>query len=174
MALRQTNSLESYIFEFEKVRYGVVVHKQEFDEIFFMDQFVRGLKVEIQNLVQVQVPTKVDKAILLAQLQQEMLDQHRFKVRRQSTTAKSQGFQNKLDKKGVYQANYLSKESQVREYRNLNGLCYACGDKFEPGHLAKRTKRSQIQLNVVVVEEETSTVLSDEVLQQLVYAGFNQ
>jgi hypothetical protein len=27
MALRQTNSLESYIFEFEKVRYGVVVHK---------------------------------------------------------------------------------------------------------------------------------------------------
>lgn len=54
-----------------------------------MDQFVRGLKVEIQNLVQVQVPTKVDKAILLAQLQQEMLDQHKFKVRRQSTTAKS-------------------------------------------------------------------------------------
>jgi hypothetical protein len=60
----------------------------------------------------------------------------------------------------------LSKERQIREFRKLNGLCYACGDKFEPGHLDECTKRGQAQLNMVVTEED-SIVLTDEVLQQL-------
>jgi hypothetical protein len=66
MSLRQTDSLDSYISEFEKVRYGVVVHNPKFDEIFFVTQFARGLKLEIQNVVQVQVPTTVDSSVLKA------------------------------------------------------------------------------------------------------------
>lgn len=150
MSLRQTDSLDSHISEFEKVRYGVVVHNPKFDEIFFVTQFARGLKLEIQNVVQVQVPTTVDRAILLAQIQPEVLDRNKFKGQKQTTTAKFQGFPNKMENKGGYQASDLAKERQVREYRKLNGLCYACGDKFEPGHLAKCTKRNQIQLNAVV------------------------
>jgi hypothetical protein len=45
-------------------------------------------------------------------------------------------------------------------------LCYACGEKFEPGHILKCAKRGQVQLNVVVDEEEPE-VLADEVLQTL-------
>lgn len=40
------------------------------------------------------------------------------------------------------------------------------GKNFEPGHLAKCTKRGNIQLNVVETEE-VPMVLTDEVLQQL-------
>jgi hypothetical protein len=72
-----------------------------------------------------------------------------------------------MENKGGYQQNDLSKDRQVREYKKLNGLCYAYGDKFEHGHLAKCVKRNPIQLNVVVVEEEVPMVLSDEVLQHL-------
>lgn len=71
-----------------------------------------------------------------------------------------------MKNKGVLPAVDLSKERQVREYRRLNGLCYACGEKFEPRHLAKCTKRGNIQLNVVETEE-VHMVLTDEVLQQL-------
>jgi hypothetical protein len=42
MSLWQSDSLESYISEFEKVRYGVDVHNPRFDEILFVTQFVRG------------------------------------------------------------------------------------------------------------------------------------
>lgn len=72
----------------------------------------------------------------------------------------------------------LSKE-RCREFRRLNGLCYACGDKFEPGHIAKCTKLGPVQLNAVVTKD-ISMVLTNEILQQLsqedvlsiIYAGF--
>jgi hypothetical protein len=60
----------------------------------------------------------------------------------------------------------LSKERQIREFRRLNGLCYACGNKFEPGHIAKCTKGGPMQLNVVVTED-MPIVLTDDILQQL-------
>lgn len=96
-----------------------------------------------------------------------MLDRNKFKGQKQAITAKFQGILNKMENKGGYQQNDLSKDRQVREYKKLNGLCYSCGDKFKPGHLAKCVKRNLIQLNVVVVEEEVHVVLSDEVLQHL-------
>lgn len=74
MALKQTDTLEAYISEFEQARYGVTVHNPLFDETYFVTQFVRGLKFEIQGVVEVQLPTTVDRAILLAQTQQEVLE----------------------------------------------------------------------------------------------------
>jgi hypothetical protein len=47
MAVKQTDTLEAYISEFEQDRYGVTVHNPLFDETYFVTQFVRGLKFEI-------------------------------------------------------------------------------------------------------------------------------
>lgn len=55
------------------------MHNAELDEIFFVTQFVHDLKPDIQNAVQVQLPTTVDKAMLLAQLQQEVLERSKYK-----------------------------------------------------------------------------------------------
>jgi hypothetical protein len=47
MSLKQTESLAAYILEFEQARYGVTVYNPQFDETYFVTQFVRGLKFEI-------------------------------------------------------------------------------------------------------------------------------
>jgi hypothetical protein len=74
MSLKQTERLAAYISEFEQARYGVIVHNPQYDETYFVTQFIRGLKFEIQSVVEVQLPSTVDKAILLAQTQQEVLE----------------------------------------------------------------------------------------------------
>jgi hypothetical protein len=53
MNLRQTGDLDAYILEFDQARHGISVHKSQLDELFFVTHFVRGLKFEIQNVVQV-------------------------------------------------------------------------------------------------------------------------
>lgn len=45
-------------------------------------------------------------------------------------------------------------------------MCYSCGERFEPGHLQKCTKRAQLQLNALSADD-MNMVLSEETLQQL-------
>jgi hypothetical protein len=45
-------------------------------------QFIKGLKPEIQNVVQVHLPITVDKAVLLVQMQQEVLEKNKIKTAR--------------------------------------------------------------------------------------------
>jgi hypothetical protein len=47
MELRQTKSLEQYVKEFDQVRYGVVVHNSQLDELFVVTHFVCGLKFDV-------------------------------------------------------------------------------------------------------------------------------
>ena len=68
--------------------------------------------------------------------------------------------------KGVMEQGHWSKERQVKEYRRVNGLCYTCGEKFEPGHQAKCPKRVPQQLNVTT-EEDLEMVLSKEMLERV-------
>jgi hypothetical protein len=166
MSLKQTESLAVYILQFEQARYGVTVHNPQYDETYFVTQFVMGLKFEIQSVVEVQLPSTVDRDILLAQTQQEVLERGKMKVTRPYVGGKMLNTGVRGEGRALIGGADLSKERQIREFRKLNGLCYACGDKFKPDHLAKCTKRGQAQLNMVVTEED-STVLTDEVLQQL-------
>jgi hypothetical protein len=48
-----------------------------FDEMFFTTQFVNGLKEEIMSVVQTHLLDSVDKAALLAKIQQQNLDRSR-------------------------------------------------------------------------------------------------
>jgi hypothetical protein len=164
-SLCQFGTLDNYVHEFEQARYGVAVHNAQYDETFFVTHFVCGLKFELQDVVQVQVPTTVDRAILLAQIQQEVLDRGRGKGQRQLPYLKEQQALPKGDDKGQQCAD-LTQERQLRDFRRLNGLCYACGERFEPGHIAKCAKRGSAQLNAVV-NEEVSKILTDEILHHL-------
>jgi hypothetical protein len=164
-SLRQLGTLDNYVHEFEQDRYGVAVHNAQYDETFFVTHFVRGLKFELQDVVLVQVPTTVDRAILLAQIQQKVLDRGRGKGQHQLPYLKQQHALQKGDEKGQQGAD-LTRERQLRDFRRLNGLCYACGERFEPGHIAKCAKRGSAQLNAVV-DEGVSEILTDEILHQL-------
>jgi hypothetical protein len=142
------------------------VHNPVFDEIFFVNHFVRGLKYDIQSVVRMQMPTTVDRTIVLAQTMHDILEQDKGKGQCQSFHNKQVGVGFKGEGKKPPVGGDLSKERQVREFQRLNGLCYACGERFEPGHIAKCTKRGPAQLNTVILEN-VEMVLTDEVLQQL-------
>jgi hypothetical protein len=108
----------------------------------------------------------VDRAIVLAQTQQEVLDQAKGKGYRQMFSNKQPMGNNKGDGSQLQRGVDLSKERHVWEFRRLNGLCYACGERFEPSHIAKCTKRGPVQLNSINTEN-VPLVLSDEILQKL-------
>jgi hypothetical protein len=111
------------------------------------------------------LPSSVDRTALLAQLQQEVLEMGKFKATNISYGSKQSGGFIKQEAKSATTGD-LSKERQVREYRRVNGLCYACGEKFEPDHLAKCAKRTQIQLNSLVTDDG-EMILTDDILQKL-------
>ena len=59
-----------------------------------------------------------------------------------------------------------SKERQLKEYRRVNGLCFTCGEKFEPGHQARCQRGNAVQLHVLV-PKDMEKVLTPEVLEQI-------
>ena len=68
-SLKQVDTLEKYVEEFDQARYMTAMHNPLLDETFFVTQFIYGLKLEIQSVVQMHKPATVDKAVLLAQMQ---------------------------------------------------------------------------------------------------------
>jgi hypothetical protein len=77
--LRQEGNLEDYIREFEAIQFQVSMFNTGFDELFFTSHFVNGLKDEIRGVVQAQLPDSVDRATLLAQNQQQIVDRSKFR-----------------------------------------------------------------------------------------------
>ena len=72
IALEQEGSLDDYITAFTNLQYQVAMHNTGLDEIFFVTQFIKGLRSELRAGVQVQVPKTVKKAIMLAKIQYQL------------------------------------------------------------------------------------------------------
>jgi hypothetical protein len=104
--------------------------------------------------------------MILAELHQTNLDKARARGTKGFFQSKPSASTARPDAIPVNLPSDLSKERQVREYRRLHGLCYACGERFEPGHLAKCAKRNAAQLHVLSTED-LSMELSNSVLEQL-------
>jgi hypothetical protein len=79
--------------------------------------------------------------MLLAQMQHEVLEKSRPKGVCQGYVPKQYQPGTKGEGKVQPVGGDLSREREIREYRRVNGLCYACGEKFEPGHILKCAKR---------------------------------
>ena len=69
LLLKQRGTVEEYAAEFESLQFQICMHNSGYEEVFFVAQFIKGLKPEIQPAVQLQLPNKVTKAILLAKIQ---------------------------------------------------------------------------------------------------------
>jgi hypothetical protein len=98
------------------------------------------------------MPESVDKASMLAKIQQQILERSKPKHTRLPTAkthtiaTKSKGVQNTLSAT-------LWKERQLRDFRRANNLCYFCGDKFDVAHLQKCTKRNKPQVNTIILND---------------------
>jgi len=114
VTLTQTSSLEDYVTVFVDLQYQVSMHNLGLDEIYFVTQFTTGLKPELRASVQSQVPSTMKKAILLAKVQQQLLDATKFKSSKFSH--KNPSFTPKFDQKSTTSTtstNSLWKERQL-------------------------------------------------------------
>jgi hypothetical protein len=114
------------------------------------------------------VPKIVERAILLALVQQEVIAE-----------AKSWGqrpYQQHQDDHAVHKTEParpalkigngdMWKDRQLRDYRKANGLCFKCGEKFDPTHQCARPQWAA--LHALTTEEESPEQLSEEVLNML-------
>ncbi|WVZ93295.1 hypothetical protein U9M48_039289 [Paspalum notatum var. saurae] len=60
----------------------------------------------------------------------------------------------------------LTKERRLRDYRKAHGLCFHCGEKYEPGHLDICPKKVKAHLNTLAINDLDQR-LTEEVLIQL-------
>lgn len=164
--LYQAGSVEEYVKNFEDARYATAVHNHTLDETFYVAQFIKGLKHELQAPVQSHVPSSVGRAVFLARLQQSIMDKQRQKSLKGAGPSKFVATGSRTEVRGGTGMAELSKERLVKEYRRQNGLCFSCGDKFEPGHQLKCSKRVQLQLNSLT-KEELGMTLTEEQLDQI-------
>jgi len=56
---------------------------------------------------------------------------------------------------------------QLRDYRRANNLCFACGDKYEPGHSNVCPKKQKPQVNAVVVNDLDKEEITKDMLNHL-------
>jgi len=143
----------------------VSMHNPGLDEVFFISQFIRGLKPEIRDVVQFQMPATMIKATQLAKLQQQVLERNKGRSSKPYGSNKYTAGSSKVESKPPFQKPNLWKERKVWEYRKANDLCFYCGEKFDPAHVAVCTKRPQAQVNALVVND-LDMPLSEEVIQQ--------
>jgi hypothetical protein len=65
--------VEEYQVQFEELSYQIAIQNPHYDEQFYVSQFIKGLKHEIRAAVESQVPETIERASLLALVQQEVL-----------------------------------------------------------------------------------------------------
>jgi hypothetical protein len=164
--LRQTGSVEEYFKEFQELQYQVCMHNEGYGDLFFASQFVNGLKDEIKYTVQSQVLEDVDRAVLLAKIQQTIVERTKTKSQRWNAGYRNTTQSTKPDTKAPVSNQHLWRERQLRDFRKANGLCYFCGDKYDPAHSEVCTKKARPQVNALAMNDLDQN-LTDEVLNQL-------
>lgn len=142
-------------------RYQVAMYNCEMDEIFFVTQFVKGLKQNLRDAVESQVPESVERVVMLAQIRQASVENSKLK-NKPPFPVKS----GKPDLKQPSASFDYWKERQLHDFRRANQLCYLCGEKFDNAHLEKCTKRPKAQLHSLTVED-LDMEHTDEVLNVL-------
>lgn len=164
LALKQVGTVDEYHKEFQTLVYQVSMYNPHYDEQFYISQFIKGLKPEIRGMVESQVPQSLERAILLACVQQEVTEDARPHGQRHIPNHRLEGAPARAEtpKPAVKLATCeYWKERQLRDYRRNNGLCFKCGEKYDPTHICNQ--KLAATLNVMSVNEDPIQ-LSEEIL----------
>ena len=73
LQLRQVGTVEEYRKQFDHLMYELLLYEPP-SKIFFVTQFILGLKHELRAYVEPHMPTSVQEATILAIIHQELLD----------------------------------------------------------------------------------------------------
>jgi hypothetical protein len=167
LELKQSGTVEEYVDLFESLQYQIEMHDQRMGDTYFISQFIKGLKPEMRYQVQGQVPATMERAIMLAKIQQQIQEKSRSRPPRSYTGNRLTAIAHQ--KAETIKPNFVSqlpRERQLRDFCRANNLCFYCKEPYDPTHAAKCTKRPQAQVNALVVND-LDTELTEEVLQEL-------
>lgn len=162
--IRQTSDVLEYSEHFQLAMHKVLVHNKSYDDVFFVNRFVDGLKHDIKSAIMLHEPRTVDVALSLALMQEEMLEfngkRHLSRNGRDDKPSFKSSFTStkgilgnplastedkKDDKKEVNTKWGNSKLEQLKTLRKSKGLCMRCGEKYVYPHTCPKT----ISLHVV-------------------------
>lgn len=132
MDLYQRGTVEEYLKEFDEIRYSTSVHNHTLDETLFVAHFIKGLKPELQGVVQSHLPTTVDRAALLAQMHQSILEKQKHKLLRFSGQSRVYGSMSKSEVKPLSTGVDLSKERWLRNIEDNKGYVSLVGINLNP------------------------------------------
>lgn len=167
LELRQPWTVEEYVGEFEALQYQISMYDQGMSDTYFIAQFLKGLKSDIRHAVQGQVPITMERAVMLAKIQQRIQEKSKAQMSKTfSTTRSNSAYTPRLEQSKTSPTPQLSKERQLRDYCRANNLCFYCKEPYDPTHPAKCTKRPKSQVNALAINN-LDVVLTDEVLEQL-------
>lgn len=160
--LKQKGTVSEYCTQFQELMFKLCGHNPYYDETLFVGHFLNGLKYEIRLPVASQLPETVDRAIVLAHVQEDLTSQYKPWAGKaiQLGNAK-QDVAKPVVKAGQGE---FWKERQLKEYRRSNGLCYRCGDKYDPTHVC--ANKVQATVHALTVEDHAAQI-SPEVLNLL-------
>ena len=149
LQLRQTGTVAEYQRAFENCMYHLLSVDATLNSKWFVSHFVNGLREEFRAAVRLQNPASVTKAAALAHIQEEENEQQRRRARpaaptrlptssgTSATTIAAPG-PSDVNQTGVRRAgDDYTRERQLRDFRQANGLCFRCGDKYNPHHKCK-------------------------------------
>jgi hypothetical protein len=125
---------------------------------------MRGLKEEIKSVVQAQDSDKLERAVHLASLQEDILATHKYRGTRSSFAGKSFHLMSR-DTKQTQGDNELWKARQAKYYKKANNLCYYCSEPYSPAHIEVCKKRTKKQIRQLSLEELNMDLTDDLLLQ---------
>lgn len=165
--LRQTGSVASYAEKFSELIHQLHAHHSSWNPVFFITQFMDGLRPEIRTAVVLHRPQDLNTAVDLACLQEDVLENVRRDNRRgdfavpvhpavkfgnsiSTLPVRAQaGMGTRAEDRRPVEATGLGKTddklSALRAYRRAKGLCYTCGERWSREHKCGPT----VQLHVV-------------------------
>jgi hypothetical protein len=147
LELQQQGSVEDYVLSFESLQFQIEMHNTGYDKMFFITQFTRGLKPDISAAVQAQVPNTMERAVLLAKIQQQLQERGKPKYQR---TIPSQKYltasTHKIEPKQESAVSPYSKERHKRDYCKANNLCFIVWSTLIPTIYLNALKGQEIKL----------------------------
>jgi hypothetical protein len=67
--LKQMGTVEDYTTKFQALQFNITMHNNNYDDMFFTSQYIKGLKEEIRGTVEPQTLATVQKASIIAKIQ---------------------------------------------------------------------------------------------------------
>ncbi|KAJ3687587.1 hypothetical protein LUZ61_016751 [Rhynchospora tenuis] len=163
--LKQKGSVEEYRVQFEDLRVMMLRENPMYDDAYFKQNFLRGLKEEIKLLVGATNPTTLQEAYEMA-TKQELVYEMLYK-RPKPTIKPYPNQQSNQPSLHPNKTNFHFKTSnQNRKNYNAtpskpNNLCHYCKEPWQSGHRCRKQTLNAVELEGFERENEQDEAISD-------------